>query len=626
MKYSEIQYPSPDYGVPSSLPSALRGPIDPESDPGICDHGCGLFVADPLMLEAEIEGIKAMRSLLGESMEGERQEANFIVDVFVMHNKPNVNTAIPNNEKIPYRQCRTAVESLHLALRNQGHHYRENGVDTKINCGLGEVTYINGHDVWGDLWDHGIRYGDSDGVGSSTVIEYCKKHIGTWQDPTRYAIIVYPKLSASGTVAGFAYVGVNATNRVAGQFVRWSHCGDKHPDLLREGEAPFSLSIQAGNNKTVIHEFGHSMGFYHTFHNTDSCDEEPHSLQGDRVSDTRIHTRYDTCNYTKYENPRDNHMSYTFADFRVVFTIGQWVERGWLVLENSYSQMFNNPFYDWGHEPQPIVGCMDEQADNFNPEATEPCEDCCEYPPLVMPEIIEFEQTESGDESEFVVRIKNTETIKVVVTNENGSVMQEKEVGIVDPPSNLVAEFLPSNFDDEFGWKDSVSNTYTETKGAQKGVDENGEYVSFDRTDSWCELTGLLIGDYTIEAEFKLEGEIDNIRSLILKRNGWQNENSKLALFLLGGNELNWDNTKTSNRINTGYVPKSGEVFHLQASRDLGLFINGEILAGPGDYDPNVVNNFVLSIGGDRTEPSRGLGGKVYFVKLYNESLAQGLL
>ena len=595
MNYSEIEYPLPGYGVPTTSPPAKLVVKDSDDDPCL-DDGCALYVADPVMLDMELVQTQLMQRMDAVD-EGERPEANFIIDFYVVHNKPNANPIIPNNEKIPYHACRTAAESLHLALRNQGHHYHPDGIDTKVNCGMGNVNYINGHDVWGAAWDKGIRFGASDGVSASTVIEYCKKEFGTWQDPTRYAIVVYPRLSGSSTIAGFAYVAVSSTNRLAGQFLRWSHVGDY--ELLREGEPTWGMSSLNGNGKTCVHEFGHSLGLYHTFNQTDSCDEVHGPLEGDRVSDTPVHTRYNTCGFSINESPRNNHMSYSGANSRVVFTIGQWTERAWVVLNNSYPATFNNPYYDWNNDIEP---------------------------PLVMPEITSIEQInspEDGEIAEFIVKVRNTDTLNIEAVNENGDTGQSVEVEYgAEPPANphLIASFNGAALNAN-GWLDAVSGNYATGEGAAI-VDSDGPGVIIERGQKGFIFNGLTHQDYSYRIKCKMQGPIDNIRNIVMKRETWSNDQSLLYLFTWDGNSVYWDNTSTSNRRDTGYVPTSGQLMDILISRDNGMWVNGVKVAEPGNVKKNIVNNLPLKIGGDIDRDNRGFGGIIYSVDVYSKSLS----
>jgi len=409
-------------------PATMAEELDPTIDEGC--FGCELMIHT----EEEIESmLQAAPRMMAD--DGDYPEANFIVDVFVLHNRPNPNPVIPNYEKIPEHYCRTAVHSLHHAMRNTGPNYHPEGVDTKINVGMGDVYYVNGHDVWGDVWDEGVNYSGGNGPNHGEIMSYCKNLAGTYGDPTRYAICVYPK--AYGTTAvGWAYVGVNATNKLAGHFVKWSHIGDSNPFFLQEGEAPLPSTR---NNKTVVHEFGHSLALWHTFHSTPDCAEETNcALQGDRVCDTNRHSRYNHCGYSLTENPRNNHMSYSGSNYRVVFTQGQ-KERMRGCVATRYEETLNNPYYDWDNPTDPPVevpGCTDPDAINYNPNATID-DGSCEYPPPpIMPTIKTFIQTGTGEIAEFEFTVENTDSVELIATNENGSVSQAKvvEFDTTEPP------------------------------------------------------------------------------------------------------------------------------------------------------------------------------------------------
>jgi len=300
--------------------------------------------------------------------DGEESSPNFIVDVCILHFGANeFGTALGLLDE---DKAVSTVRSLDDAFRNKGVHYDSEGTDSGMNFGLGQVKYLDGSEVWGDFFrpngGTGINYNNISGQGPSSgeVMEYIKKNVmNSWGDGTRYLIVSFPKINGSSGIAGYAWLGNRATDRIAGSFVKYSYMG--HKDYIPN---PFF----SRTNKTAIHEVGHSLGLFHTFNNTTSCVETNPALQGDRVLDTPAHTQYDRCGYSLTELPHNSHMSYSSQSLRKIFSPGQ-VDRMKAVAVNQYELMYQNPYYEWTDEetPDPILGCTNPEAKNYNPEATE---------------------------------------------------------------------------------------------------------------------------------------------------------------------------------------------------------------------------------------------------------------
>merc|ERR1711957_854000 len=88
---------------------------------------------------------------------------------------------------------------------------------------------------------------------------------------------------------------------------------------------------------TLVHEFGHNFGLYHTFNeecdgNFGDCTKEdackPDKNSGDHIDDTPVHLKQGSCNgadscpKAKGKDPLDNYMSYSGCSQRR-FTAGQ---------------------------------------------------------------------------------------------------------------------------------------------------------------------------------------------------------------------------------------------------------------------------------------------------------------
>lgn len=518
------------------------------------------------------------------------QEANIIIDVCVIHTDANEYGSMQGYIDEP--RVISTVHSLNDHLRNKGANYQPDGVDSFINCGMGNIAYVNGDELFGTKYkEEGINYdGQGSNWGAASIIEYIKKNVmNSWQDPTRYLIVTYHRLNSSASIAGFAWVGLPAEHRLAGHFCQSAWMGDR--DYYPEGSDPGFLSRKA---KTPVHEIGHSFGLWHTFHNTNSCTETNPAIQGDRVEDTPPHMRSNLCGTSIEELPSASHMSYAWSTRRRIFSQGQ-VDRMRAVIANHYEATFDNPFYDW---------------DNTQP---------------VLPEIISVEQTsvpDRGEEVEFTVRTKNLDTLIVEGSNDEGTTSISKTVEYQnDPPveEGLIASFKGENFDNQNGWLDIVSNNYATGQGESLS-DEDGQGVLFSKTSRGVKFNGLLHDDYTYKIKCKYLEAPSGVTTITVKRVGHVNNQSLLFLFTWKGNKLYWDNTTNSNRIDTGFVPTVGELMDIHISRDHGIWINGNKIADAGNPQL-IMNDESLEIGGDDAYNDRGMGGIIYSVDVYDRSI-----
>ena len=238
-----------------------------------------------------------------------------------------------------------------------------------------------------------------------------------------------------------------------------------------------------------------------------------------------------------------------------------------------------------------------------------------------MPEITVFKQVSDGEEAEFTVKVKNTDNLKVVATNSEGSIMQQKDVGTVEPPvDNLSLSLTVLTLIMQMDGLDSVSGNFATGEGTQV-EDADGKGVSIDRNSTGLIFSGLTHTDYTYKIKCKMKGTIDNIRSLIMKRETWSDNKSLLYLFNFDGNKSFWDNTQTSNRIDSGYVPVEDKLMDIHIARNLGMWINGIKVADPGNIK-DVINTFDSQIGGDKDNTNRGLGGIIYSIEVYDKSIS----
>ncbi len=580
---------------------------------------------------------------------GEAPSPNFIVDYVILHNKPRINpegVQIPNNEIISEEQCRTSAHSLHDACRNQGVHYHPNGVDTGINVGLGNIYYVNGHDVWGDVWDDSVQYGDSEGVKPSTIMEYCKKNVtNTWGDGSRYTVFVFPRLSHSGTVTGFAYVGVAATHKLAGNFTRYTYTG--HKDYRREGDPEFGRFLLL-DNKTIIHEFFHSLGLYHTFHGSNSCDEVHGPTQGDRIADTKVHTRTDSCGFSVYENPRNNYMSYSSSKYRVVITEGQKA-RMLAVIANQYPLVFDNPYYDWDAENpvEPILGCTDPEATNYNSQATQN-DGSCEYalPPVLgctdplatnynplatendgscvyptdEPTYLEDRVNTIGAKHYFalsglngfigeIFRVKNANGVEIPIINDECG---NANIGCI----------LSRMIDNEYKLV-SITDQITGLSHAQNDMPlilKDGKIaLDFTKESYGLRLRGIEWEDYFISMYQYQQNAVNNIDCRAVKRKGYPN--SPFIIVSRQDKGLCWHNTQDNKHL-YGENIKTKTYNQISASRDAGLYVNLDKVFDAGSASQGI-NTEELVIGTDPSDTTRMSGDYVFEVVIKDASLSE---
>jgi len=304
-----------------------------------------------------------------DMMDGEFS-ANFIVDVHVVYqgSSPLIGTANEKNAgKIELYKVSSTVQALHDSFRNRSHHFSPSGIDTGVNFSLGNVQYIDGSAEWGESWDLGV--GAAGGVSSLTLARRCQDLMGTRGNPNRYNIFVVSKIGLGSGVSGFAYMGQQSHRDLFGGFVRFDQMGDFRyftPAQVADGNQLFTRQA-----KTAIHEFGHNAALWHTFQG-DSCTETDPTAQGDRVADTPPHKRVGSCGIPLNQQPHINHMSYSQHWNRTAFTSGQCL-RMQATITNIMSPMFQNPRVYWPDEvdAEPVPGCTDVRAINYNPEATQ---------------------------------------------------------------------------------------------------------------------------------------------------------------------------------------------------------------------------------------------------------------
>ena len=86
-----------------------------------------------------------------------------------------------------------------------------------------------------------------------------------------------------------------------------------------------NLKPSSNMSRTATHEAGHSLGLYHTFHNTNSCTESNCTTGGDRVCDTPPTVLNSSCSSPECSGTQqvENYMDYTGQTCRDMFSQGQ---------------------------------------------------------------------------------------------------------------------------------------------------------------------------------------------------------------------------------------------------------------------------------------------------------------
>lgn len=234
----------------------------------------------------------------------------------VVHTGESVGTG----HNISNEQIFTAVEELNNHFRKvSGTHGYGNGVDTKLQFALA-VRDPDGNSTNGIVRVDGSgveNYVDLgiESVGKPGADETAIKNLSKWNQDEYINIWVVNKIGGSSSVQGYAYFPTTNTN----------------DGIVMKNSAVGTMgTVSPIHNKSTVltHEVGHYFALYHTFYNSNDCQETNCESQGDRVCDTPVTTLNGSCsNPACAENPQPQnvslYMDYTGQSCKNEFSQGQ---------------------------------------------------------------------------------------------------------------------------------------------------------------------------------------------------------------------------------------------------------------------------------------------------------------
>jgi hypothetical protein len=191
------------------------------------------------------------------------------------------------------------------------------------------ITRFDGS-IWEDYLYEGISNGNDPDAKDQ---EDLKEAVGCW-NPSEY-INYYVVSEINGNnggngIQGFAYLGPT---------------GDCRDGVVLLYNATGNVGVQKPGRElgfTGVHEVGHHLSLWHTFSNSDDCEETNCQTQGDQVCDTPPTLSNTSCSLPTCPDALvENFMDYTQETCRNSFTVGQ-SERMHECLQSVRSGLVDN--------------------------------------------------------------------------------------------------------------------------------------------------------------------------------------------------------------------------------------------------------------------------------------------
>lgn len=310
--------------------------------------------------------------------------------------------------RISKNQVRSQINYINDFFANEGPAYHVTNTPIPIRLKLADVD-PNGNPTDGIVYHNGVEifgnpfrtYGIVPNDGSSypnaiTPQELTKPEHGiTWMnipgtDKRYFNMYVTPKIQGTSLGSGVvAFAFFPTSSRVFGAYAKAKVFGSEY----YEGENDnFDLAPTLEQGKTMVHELGHNLALYHTFHNTSypACleGESDCTIQGDRVCDTPVHTSHSNC---IDPGPCNTEISFNVMDYlhqicTYRFTQGQLdraLEYIHSTLQPYLRSMSTTPTYDCPVFQKNIGDeCNDGDPLTENDRITEACD--CKGVPIVF--------------------------------------------------------------------------------------------------------------------------------------------------------------------------------------------------------------------------------------------------
>ncbi|MEO0404407.1 MAG: M43 family zinc metalloprotease, partial [Bacteroidota bacterium] len=287
------------------------------------EHQCGSHDIMSKMME-EDEGFLRRVFILNRKIQMQQasgeERSNTIHSIPVVIHVVHEGEPIGQGSNISDEQIFSAMDALNEDFRKMtGTNGDGDGVDVRIEFCLakrtpeGEATNgivrIDGSIV-PNYAEEGIR-----ASGEVGAIELDIKGLSTWDRESYMNVWIVNEIEdndALNGIQGYAYFPVD-------------HPVDGIVVLHNAFGTVGNIKPNTALNRTFTHEVGHYFGLYHTFHDTDDCDDEINcDVQGDRVCDTPVTPLAVSCANPACGNQQvENYMDYTAESCRNMFTQGQ---------------------------------------------------------------------------------------------------------------------------------------------------------------------------------------------------------------------------------------------------------------------------------------------------------------